>query len=97
MLCTPSRNFKVMNPKLLSVGSRVTVAIAEGSVRRSAIIAYAFPLLILFLGASGGLFLAGEIGAIAGSLGGLFLSAFMIRLLVARSASVRRASPFIRD
>jgi sigma-E factor negative regulatory protein RseC len=97
MLCTPPRDFKVMNPKLLSVGSRVTVAIAEGSVRRSAIIAYAFPLLILFLGASGGLFFAGEIGAIAGSLGGLFLSAFAIRPLVARSASIRHASPFIRD
>lgn len=97
MLCASPRNFKVMNPKLLSVGSRVTVAIAEGAVRRSATIAYALPLVILFLGAFCGLSLAGENGAIAGFFGGLFLSALAIRFLIARGVTNPTASPFIRD
>jgi positive regulator of sigma E activity len=86
-----------MNPKLFSVGSRVTVVIAEGAVRRSATIAYALPLVILFLGAFCGLSLAGEIGAIAGFFGGLFLSALAIRFLIARGVTNPTTSPFIRD
>lgn len=97
MLCVSPRNFRVLNPKRLSVGGRVTVAVAEGSVRRSAAIAYVFPLLTLFLGAFCGFFVAGDIGAIAGALGGLLLSVCAIPVLMARGATERRAAPFIRD
>jgi len=95
-LCSEPRTFRVLNPGKAALGSRITVTIAEGSVRRGALLAYGFPLLGLFLGASGGSALAGEAGAIIGSLCGLLCAWLGLRYAQRRRALDPRAQPSIR-
>lgn len=71
--------FQVKNPGNSSVGDCVTLVIAEGSIRRSAIRAYVLPLIALFSGAFLGLTLAGEAGAMLGALVGLLLAGLTLR------------------
>ena len=96
MLCVTPRTFRVLNTGQASIGTRVTVVIAEGAVRRSAAFAYGIPLLFLFIGAVGGTVVAGEIGAIAGSVGGLLVSGLTIRTVLMRGKADQHAYPYIR-
>ncbi len=96
VFCNVPRTFRVLNPGNSAVGSRVTVVIAEGSVRRSATLAYGLPLLALFLGAVGGSALAGETGAIIGSLGGLLCAWLALRYAQRSGALDQRSQPYIR-
>ena len=73
LLCSTPRTFRVPNPERRSVGERVRVRVGEGSVRRSALAAYAFPWLALLLGALAGSAAAGEAGAIGGAIVGLLV------------------------
>lgn len=96
MFCSTPRTFRVRNPGLATVGDRVRVAIAEGAVRRTAILAYGLPLLALFVCALGGKFLAGETGAMLGALVGLLGGWLLFRRNQSRSARDERFQPFIR-
>ena len=96
MLCASPRTFQVLNPGNSAVGDRVTVVIAEGAVRRSALFAYVVPLLALLVGALGGSALAGELGAIAGAVSGLLGAWLMLRYVQARSTPKRNSQPYIR-
>jgi sigma-E factor negative regulatory protein RseC len=96
VFCSVPRTFRVLNPGNSAIGSRVTVVIAEGSVRRSAILAYGIPLLALFLGAIGGSALAGEAGAIIGSVGGLLCAWLALRTAQRRGAPDPRSQPYLR-
>ena len=96
MLCASPRTFQVLNPGNSAVGDRVTVVIAEGAVRRSALLAYVVPLLALFIGALGGSALAGELGAIAGAVSGLLGAWLILRYVQARSTPERNSQPYIR-
>lgn len=96
MLCASPRTFQVMNPGKSAVGDRVTVVIAEGAVRRSAMLAYVVPLLALFAGALGGSVLAGEVGAIVGAVSGLFCAWLVLRYAQAHGSPDRHAQPYIR-
>jgi positive regulator of sigma E activity len=96
VFCSVPRTFRVLNPGNSAVGSRVTVVIAEGSVRRSVILAYGLPLLALFLGAISGSTVAGEAGAIIGSLCGLLGAWLALRYAQRHGALDPRSQPFIR-
>ena len=96
VFCSVPRTFRVLNPGNSAIGSRVTVVIAEGSVRRSAILAYGLPLLALFFGAISGSTLAGEAGAIIGSLCGLFCAWLSLRYAQRRGVLDPRSQPYIR-
>ena len=86
LLCASPRTFRVPNPDRCAVGQRVRVGVVEGSLRRSALHAYAFPLLALLLGALLGSALAGEAGAIGGSIAGLLVGWLGLRRAQSRSA-----------
>ena len=96
MLCASPRTFQVLNPGNSVVGDRVTVVIAEGAVRRSALLAYVVPLLALFIGALGGSALAGEFGAIIGAVSGLLGAWLVLRYVQSRSTPERNSQPYIR-
>lgn len=96
MFCSTPRTFRVLNPGKASVGDRVRVAIADGAVRRSAVYAYGFPLLALFIGALGGAAFAGEPGAIFGAFGCLFAAWFLLRRAQLRSKPDQRFQAYIR-
>ena len=63
MFCSTPRTFRVLNPGAAGVGERVNVVIADGAIRRSALLAYGLPLVALFAGALAGLVLGGDGGA----------------------------------
>ncbi|NJD24584.1 MAG: SoxR reducing system RseC family protein [Betaproteobacteria bacterium] len=78
-LCGGPRSYRADNAIGARVGEHVTVAIGAGAVRRSANLAYVFPLFAALAGAVAGTALAGEGGAIAGTAGGLFLGFVRLR------------------
>ena len=96
MLCSSPRRFLVHNPGNSAVGDRVTVVVAAGAVRRSALLVYVVPLLALLVGALGGSALAGEIGAIVGAIGGLLGAWLILSYAQARCTPDRDFRPYIR-
>lgn len=78
-LCVSQRHFPASNPERCAVGERVRVCVDDGVVGRSAWHAYLLPLLALLAGAATGSLLAGETGAMLGSLAGLALGWFSLR------------------
>ena len=96
MFCRQPRIYRILNSAKSRVGDRVTVVIASDAVRRSAFLAYGAPLLALFLGAFGGLLLAGETGAIAGALVGLFGMWLLLPRLERIGQSKSRSLPHIK-
>jgi len=96
MFCSAPQTFRVLNPINAAIGDHVKVTIADGTVRRSAVFAYGFPLLALFVGAIGGSELAGEVGSIAGAVSGLLLAWLVLRYFQIRTASEQRSLPCIR-
>ncbi|MBL8416106.1 MAG: SoxR reducing system RseC family protein [Propionivibrio sp.] len=96
MFCSAPRTFRVLNPRNSVIGERVTIAVAEGALRRSATLAYGLPLLALFVGALTGSALAGETGAIFGSICGLLFSWLLLRYAQLHSTPDQLSQPFIR-
>ena len=77
MLCSEPKRYRVVNHIGAGVGDRVVVAIAAGSVRKSANLGYVLPLTATIGGAvslyTSGLSLA-DTGAMLGAAAGLLLS-----------------------
>ncbi len=96
MLCNSPQTFRVLNPGNAPLGSRVTVVIAEGAVRRSALLGYGMPLLALFAGTAAGMALAGEVGAIVGAIVGLGLAWLALYFARIRRAPDTRFQPYIK-
>lgn len=80
MFCSGPKTYRVDNLLAASVGERVTVAIAAGSVRRTANLAYGVPLLSMLIGAALGTQIGDDLGAVLGAGVGLFLSVFYVRI-----------------
>jgi len=87
----------VLNPDHCDVGARVRVAVAEGSLGRSALYAYAFPLLALFAGALSGSVCGGEAWAIGGAMGGLLIGWLGLRRAQRQAQQDRRLQISIRS
>ncbi len=96
MLCSTPKTFRVLNPGGASAGDSVTVAIDDGVIRQSALLAYGLPLLGLFSGAFSGLFFAGESGAIGGSLLGLLAAWAVLRHTQQRKTASLSSQPHIK-
>ena len=79
MFCSGPKTYKVDNALGASIGDRVTVAIAAGSVRRTANLAYGVPLTAVIIGAALGTSMAGDSAAMLGAALGLVLSLFYVR------------------
>jgi len=95
MFCSNAKTYRVQNTVGAAIGDHVTVAIAAGSVRRTANLAYGFPLLGLLIGALLGMSFAGDAGAMLGAGGGLLLSFVYIRFRLRREAGNSAARPYI--
>jgi len=75
--CSGPRRYRVENAIGAEVGDMVSVAVAAGTLRRGANLAYGLPVLGLIGGAIVGAGVAGDAGAISGSLLGL-VGAFVL-------------------
>lgn len=96
LLCGTPRTLRVPNPDRCVVGQRVRVGVVDGSLGSSALHAYAVPLLGLFAGALGGSAVAGEGGAIGGSIVGLLAGWWSLRRAHLRCRDDPRFRPSIR-
>lgn len=96
LLCATPRSFRVRNPERCGVGARVRVGVADGALGRSALHAYAFPLLALIAGALLGSAIAGEAAAIGGAITGLLIGWLGLRRAQQRSLNDERCLPSIR-
>lgn len=79
MFCSSAKSYRVENTVNAEIGDHVTVAIAAGSVRRTANLAYGIPLVAVISGALLGMSLTGDIGAMLGAGAGLVLSFLYLR------------------
>lgn len=79
MFCSGPKHYRVANPSGAQVGDQVTVAIAAGSVRKTANLAYGLPLTATIAGAAIGTQINGDFGAIFGSLIGIVGAIVYIR------------------
>ncbi len=79
MFCSAPKTYCVGNDFGAKVGEHVRVAVATGSLRRTANLAYGLPLVATIACAMLGMRLADDAGAILGALLGLGLSFFYVR------------------
>ncbi len=74
MFCSEPKRYRVVNHIGAGVGDLVVVAIAAGSVRKSANLGYVLPLTATIAGALLGMQLGEDTGAMLGAAAGLLLS-----------------------
>jgi sigma-E factor negative regulatory protein RseC len=79
MFASGPRTYRVDNSFGAGVGERVTVAIAAGSVRRAANLAYGVPLLAGIAGALFGTALYGDVGGMLGAVAAFSLAVLHVR------------------
>lgn len=95
MFCKGPRTYRVANRIGAATGERVTIAIAAGSIRRIANLAYGLPLTATIAGALFGTLQAGDLGGILGAVGGLLLAFALVRSLALREARNPLSRPYI--
>lgn len=95
MFCAGPKTYQVNNKIGADIGDRVTIAIADGSVRQTANLAYGVPLIGCICGAVVGSSLAGDGGAMLGAVSGLVLSFLYIRFHVRGSTGNSAERPHI--
>lgn len=79
IFCSGPKTYLVENTCGAAVGERVTIAIAAGTVARTANLAYGTPLLGAIAGAVGGTALGGDLGGMVGAASGLLAAYLFIR------------------
>lgn len=94
MFCSGPKTYRVDNAIDAAVGERVTVAIAAGSVRRVANLAYGVPLTATIAGAALGARF-GDAGAMLGAVLALVLALFYVRFRSRDGAGNFTARPHI--
>jgi sigma-E factor negative regulatory protein RseC len=95
MFCAGPKTYQVDNTIGAEIGDRVTIAIAAGSVRQTANLAYGIPLLSCIGGAAMGAQLGGDGGAMIGAASGLVLSFLYIRIHAQTNAGNSSERPHI--
>lgn len=95
MFCGAPKMYRVDNPLGAVVGDEVEIAIAPGSVRKTANLAYGLPLLACIAAAVAGTALAGDPGGIAGAVGGLSLAWWWVRRRAQSALGKSSARPYI--
>ena len=95
MFCAGPKSYRLANPGGARVGETVTVAIAAGTVRRSANLAYGVPLLGLIAGATVGMHIGGDAGAMGGGGVGLVLAWFLALGWMRRGSGKNAVRPYI--
>lgn len=73
------RRYRVANGIGARPGDRVSLSVAEGTVFRASLVSYLWPALLAIAGAAAGQWLAGDGGALAGTLFGLILGFVLLR------------------
>lgn len=76
MFCSGPKTYRVENTINAEIGDRIVIAIAAGSIQRTANLAYGLPLTAAIAGAMAGMAMAGDVGAMLGcalALAGTFL------------------------
>ncbi len=96
MLCRSPREYRVLNPGQSGLGERVTIVVSEGVVKSTALMAYGFPLLLLFAGAALGTWLYGDEVGIAGGVLGLLAGMTVSGFLQRKKNGGAGQEPFIR-
>jgi sigma-E factor negative regulatory protein RseC len=95
MFCSGPRTYRVANRIGAAAGERVTIAIAAGSIRRTANLAYGLPLTATIVGALLGTWQAGDLGGMAGAAGGLAMALAGVRFLVGHGTGNPLSRPHI--
>lgn len=95
MFCNGPRYYRVDNPISAAVGDQVIVAIAPGSVRKTANLAYGVPLLAMIIGALLGNLVYGDPGAIVGALSGVTAALVYVRNFSGKKAGKLGSRPYI--
>lgn len=79
MFCSSPKTYRVVNSLDARVGEAVTIAVAAGSIRRTANLVYGIPLLATILGAVLGVRLSGDVGAMSGAVLGMLVALAYVR------------------
>lgn len=95
MFCNGPRHFRVDNPIGAVVGDQVIVAIAPGSVRKTANIAYGVPLLALITGALIGNSLYGDPGGVVGAVSGVAAALLYVHYFSDKRVGKLSSRPYI--
>ena len=95
MFCSGPKTYLVENTCGAAVGERVTIAIAAGTVARTANLAYGTPLLGAIAGAVGGTTLGGDLGGMVGAAAGFVVVYIFIRLHGDRNTGNSASHPHI--
>ncbi|WP_306603424.1 SoxR reducing system RseC family protein [Azonexus sp.] len=95
MFCSGPRQYRVENALGAALGDHVTVAVAAGSLRRSANLAYGLPVLVLLGGALCGNWLAADLGAMVGGVVGLVVAFGLVVRKSGRDAGNFDHRPYI--
>ena len=95
MFCNGPKTYHVENAIGASVGDRVTIGIAAGSVSRTANLAYIFPLTATIGGAALGSLFGGDLSAVLGAGIGLSIAFLYVILRSYGNARNRAESPRI--
>jgi sigma-E factor negative regulatory protein RseC len=95
MFCSEPKKYRVVNEIGAGVGDRVVVAIAAGSVRKSANLGYVLPLTASIAGALLGMQLGEDRGAMLGAAAGLLLSFIYVRRRTTTGDGISATRPHI--
>ncbi len=95
MFCAGQKSYRVANPHGAQVGDQVTVAIAAGSIRQTANLAYGLPLAASIAGAAIGTWINGDPGAMLGALLGISGALIYIRRRSRLTAGNPASRPYI--
>ena len=95
MFCSGPKSYRVANPHGAQVGDQVTVAIAAGTIRQTANLAYGLPLTVTIAGAAIGTQINGDLGAMIGAAIGVVGSLIYIRRRAQSTGGNLASRPYI--
>ena len=95
MFCSGPKSYRVANPHGAQPGDQVTVAIAAGTIRQTANLAYGLPLTVTIAGAAIGTQINGDLGAMIGAAVGIAGSLIYIRRRAQSAGGNLASRPYI--